>query len=91
MNRFRMFFVKPPYDLQRMHLKLTKHGRFCKQKQLTPYQTHIESKDNSIEYDQFFHGHIFNDVFRGYHNENQTLVPTIEVSSITFSHFSTTL
>ena len=30
-----------------MHLKLTKHGRFCKQKQPTPYQTHDELKYNS--------------------------------------------
>ena len=30
-----------------MHLKITKHGRFCKQKQPTPYQTHVELKDNS--------------------------------------------
>ena len=48
MNRFTMFFVQTSTRLQRMHLKLTKHGRFCKHKQPTPYQTHVELKDNSI-------------------------------------------
>ena len=38
-----------------MHLKLAKHGRFCKQKQPTPYQTHDELKDNSsIEARMFY-------------------------------------
>ena len=40
-------YLGTSHDLQRMHLKLTKHGRFCKQKQLSPYQTHVELKDNS--------------------------------------------
>ena len=38
---------KPPHDLQRMHLKVTKHGRFCKQKNQLPTKTHDELKDNS--------------------------------------------
>ena len=31
-----------------MHLKLTKHGRFCKQNNQLPTKSHDELKDNSI-------------------------------------------
>ena len=31
----------------RMHHKLTKHGRFCKQNNQLPTKTHVELKDNS--------------------------------------------
>jgi hypothetical protein len=32
----------------RMHHKLTKHGRFCKENNQLPTKTHVELKDNSI-------------------------------------------
>jgi hypothetical protein len=32
----------------RMHHKLTKHGRFCKQNNQLPTKTHVELKENSI-------------------------------------------
>ena len=44
------YWFKPPHDLQHMHLKLTKHGRFCKQNNQLPTKTHDELKDNSIVY-----------------------------------------
>ena len=31
-----------------MHLKLTKHGRFCKQNDQLPTKSHDELEDNSI-------------------------------------------
>ena len=33
---------------------LTKHGRFCKQKQPTSYQTQFDLKDNSIVFQSLF-------------------------------------
>jgi hypothetical protein len=50
MNRYRMFFVQTSTLPPRMHHKLTKHGRFCKQNNQLPTKTHVESKDNSIIY-----------------------------------------
>ena len=40
------YWFKPPHDLQHMHLKLTKHGKFCKQNNQLPTKSH-ELKDNS--------------------------------------------
>jgi hypothetical protein len=40
---------KPPHALPpRMHQKLTKHGRFCKQNNQLPTRSHVELKDNYI-------------------------------------------
>ena len=45
MNWYKMLFVStwPP----NMHLKLTKHERFCKQNNQLPTKSHDELKDNS--------------------------------------------
>jgi hypothetical protein len=48
MNRYRMFFVQTSTLPPRMHQKLTKHGRFCKQNNQIPTKSHNELKDNSI-------------------------------------------
>ena len=48
MDRYRMFFVQTSTLPPNMHLKLTKHGRFCKQNNQLPTKSHDESKDNSI-------------------------------------------
>jgi hypothetical protein len=48
MNRYRMFFVQTSTLPPRMHHKLTKHGRFCKQNNQLPTKSHVEFKDNSI-------------------------------------------
>jgi hypothetical protein len=42
-----MFFVQTSTLPPRMHHKLTKHGRFCKQNNQLPIKTHVELKDNS--------------------------------------------
>jgi hypothetical protein len=42
-----MFFVQPSTPPPRMHQKLTKHGRFCKQNNQLPTKSHDELKDNS--------------------------------------------
>ena len=36
---------KPPHNLQHMHIKLTKHGRFCKQNNQIPTKSHDELED----------------------------------------------
>jgi hypothetical protein len=48
MNRYWMFLIStlPP----RMHQKLTKHGRVCKQNNQLPTRNHVELKDNSITF-----------------------------------------
>jgi hypothetical protein len=43
-----MFFAQTSTPPPRMHQKLTKHGRFCKQNNQLPTKTHVELKDNSI-------------------------------------------
>jgi hypothetical protein len=43
-----MFFVQTSTLPPRMHQKLTKHGRFCKQNNQLPTKTHVELKNNSI-------------------------------------------
>ena len=48
MNRNKTFFVQTPHYLPRMHQKLTKHGRFCKQNNQLPTKSHDELEDNSI-------------------------------------------
>ena len=47
MNQYIMFFVQTSTLPPRMHHKLTKHGRFCKQNNQLPTKTHVELKDNS--------------------------------------------
>jgi hypothetical protein len=47
MNRYRMFYLQTSTLPPRMHHKLTKHGRFCKQNNQLPTKTHVELKDNS--------------------------------------------
>jgi hypothetical protein len=54
MNRYKMFFVQTSTLPPRMHHKLTKHGRFCKQNNQLPTKTHVELKDNSIAVDEFW-------------------------------------
>jgi hypothetical protein len=48
MNRYRIFYLQTSTLPPRMHHKLTKHGRFCKQNNHLPTKTHVELKDNSI-------------------------------------------
>ena len=48
MNRYIMFFVQTFTRPPNMHLKLTKHGRFCKQNNQLPTKSHDELEDNSI-------------------------------------------
>jgi hypothetical protein len=48
MNQYRMFFVQTSILPPRMHHKLTKHGRFCKQNNQLPTKPHVELNDNSI-------------------------------------------
>ena len=43
----RMFFVQTSTRPPNMHLKLTKHGRFCKQNNQLPTESYDELKDNS--------------------------------------------
>jgi hypothetical protein len=43
-----MFYVQTSTLPPRMHQKLTKHGKFCKQNNQLPTKTHVELKDNSI-------------------------------------------
>ena len=50
MNQYRMFFVQTSILPPRMHHKLTKHGGFCKQNNQLPTKTHVELKDNSINF-----------------------------------------
>jgi hypothetical protein len=45
-----MFFVQISTLPPRMHHKFTKHGRFCKQNNQLPTKTHVELKDNSIDW-----------------------------------------
>ena len=45
---------KPLHDLQDMHLKLTKHGRFCKQNNQLPTKSHDELKDTTTPKCKFF-------------------------------------
>jgi hypothetical protein len=47
MNQYGMFFVQTSTLPPRMHQKLTKHGRFCKQNNQLPIKSHVEIKDNS--------------------------------------------
>ena len=47
MNRYRMFFVQTSTWPPNMHLKLTKHGRFCKHNNQLPTKSHVELEDNS--------------------------------------------
>jgi len=47
MNQFRMFFMQTATPPPRMHQKLTKHGKFCKQNNQLPTKTRVELKDNS--------------------------------------------
>jgi hypothetical protein len=42
-----MFYLQTSTLPPRMHHKLTKHGRFCKQNNQLPTETHVELKDNS--------------------------------------------
>jgi hypothetical protein len=42
-----MFFVQTSTLPSRMHHKLTKHGRFCKQNNQLPTKTHVELKGKS--------------------------------------------
>ena len=44
-----MFYVQTSTLPPRMHQKLTKHERFCKQNNQLPTKTHVELKDNSID------------------------------------------
>jgi hypothetical protein len=48
MNRYRMFFVQTSTLPPRMHPKLTKHGKFCKQNNQLPIKSHDEVKNYSI-------------------------------------------
>jgi hypothetical protein len=47
MNQYKMFFVQTSTLPPRTHQKLTKHGRFCKQNNQLPNQSHVELEDNS--------------------------------------------
>jgi hypothetical protein len=42
-----MFFVQTSTLPPRMHQKLTKHGKFCKQNNQLPTKSHDELKDDS--------------------------------------------
>jgi ribosomal protein S30 len=42
-----MFYVKTSTLPPRMHQKLTKHGKICKQNNQLPTKSHVELKDNS--------------------------------------------
>jgi hypothetical protein len=57
MNQYRMFYVQTSTLPPRMHHKLTKHGRFCKQNNQLPTKTHVELKDNSIVQNEIAHLH----------------------------------
>ena len=48
MNRYRMLFVQTSTRPANMHLKLTKHGMFCKQNNQLPTKSHDVLEDNSI-------------------------------------------
>ena len=50
MNQYRMFFVQTSTRPPNMHLKLAKHGRYCKQNNQLPTKSHDELKDKSSEY-----------------------------------------
>jgi hypothetical protein len=50
MNGYGMFFVQTSALPWRMHQKVTKHGRFCKQNNELPTKNQVELKDNSIEW-----------------------------------------
>ena len=50
MNWRRMFFIETSTRPPNMHLKLTKHGRYCKQNNQLPTKSPDELKDNSIEH-----------------------------------------
>jgi hypothetical protein len=43
-----MFYFQTSTLPPRMHHKLTKHGRFCKQNNQLPTKIHVELKNNSI-------------------------------------------
>ena len=47
MHRYRMLFVQTSTRPPNMHLKLTKHEKFCKQNNQLPTQSHGELEDNS--------------------------------------------
>ena len=47
------YWFKTPHDLQHMHPKFTKPGRFCKQSNQLPTKTRDELKDNSIIFSSF--------------------------------------
>jgi hypothetical protein len=44
-----MFFVQTCTLPPRMHQKLTKHEKFCKQNNQLSTKSHVELKDNSID------------------------------------------
>ena len=48
MNWYRMFFVQTSTLPPRMHQKLTKHEKFCKQNNQLLTKNHDELEDNSI-------------------------------------------
>jgi hypothetical protein len=50
MNRYRMVFCSNLHTTPRMHQKLTKHGRFCKQNNQLPTKNHDVLEDYSIDY-----------------------------------------
>ena len=47
MNQYRMFYLQTSTLPPRMHHKLTKHERFCKQNNQLPTKSNVELKDNS--------------------------------------------
>ena len=55
MNRYRMLFVQTSTRPPNMHLKLTKHGSFCKQNNQLLNKSHDELEDNSNMYPKFGH------------------------------------
>ena len=73
MNRYRMLLVQTSTQPPNMHLKLTKHGRFCKQNNQLPTKSHDELKDNSnVSKSTPLHVVIFQFVFINLRDSPQT-------------------
>jgi hypothetical protein len=47
MNQYRTFFIQTSTLPARIHQKLTKHGKVCKQNNKLPTKSHDELEDNS--------------------------------------------
>ena len=63
MNRYRMFFVQTSTRPPNMHLKLTKHRKYCKKNSQLPTKSHDELKGNSIVSGLIEHVYLENEGF----------------------------